>query len=249
MFPRIPRTVFFMILSKYFVFIHFPKTGGTFIRNIFEHFAPPDWNIKLSQHPQNVHPTASDKYFVPQWNISTGCSHLEEFKTNHSQGIQYHPTYQHIPYEYQMLPRIAFLRNPYDWYVSWYHFAKDSHDAFLNQLSGKGVKDFKSTILTIFDLDFIKTRNLGAYSWGLYYMFGDSWETIQIGRFEQLRENLLAILNRFAPVPRDLSEAIQTYPKVNSSQHEHYQSYYDEELREIIAYKDRLALEKFDYRF
>jgi len=36
-----------MITSKHFVFIHFPRTGGRFIRQMFNLFAPRKWETEL----------------------------------------------------------------------------------------------------------------------------------------------------------------------------------------------------------
>ena len=45
-----------MILSKYFVFIHCPKTGGSFVRHLCATYAPAEWEIKILKG----HPTFND---------------------------------------------------------------------------------------------------------------------------------------------------------------------------------------------
>jgi len=40
-----------MFLTRHFVFVHVPKTGGNFVREILERHAPADWNLeKLEDH-------------------------------------------------------------------------------------------------------------------------------------------------------------------------------------------------------
>lgn len=45
-----------MILTRDFVFIHLPKTGGTFIRRVMERHAPKEWQTKIYEG----HPTVED---------------------------------------------------------------------------------------------------------------------------------------------------------------------------------------------
>ena len=45
-----------MILTKDFVFIHLPKTGGTFVRRTLEQFAPASWDAEYFEG----HPTVED---------------------------------------------------------------------------------------------------------------------------------------------------------------------------------------------
>ena len=74
-----------MILSEHFVFLHLPKTGGSFVRELCTHYAPPAWKVRLLDH---------------------------------------HPTIHDIPSEYANLPIFGFVRNPFDWYVSWYTYLR-----------------------------------------------------------------------------------------------------------------------------
>jgi len=105
-----------MIIDKYFVFLHVPKTGGTWIRNI------------LRNRTTFVH----------------------EFKDHRFQ----------IPTEQQHKPVFAFVRNPWDFYVSAYtHYhhnwekqqhefsyrrlgrRPDTHQAFLEKRFGGSFED------------------------------------------------------------------------------------------------------------
>lgn len=45
-----------MILTRDFVYIHLPKTGGTFVRKVCEQHAPADWQAKFFDD----HPTVQD---------------------------------------------------------------------------------------------------------------------------------------------------------------------------------------------
>ena len=73
-----------MLITKHFVFIHFPKTGGVFFRRLCHDHLPSDWIVRDLERT--------------------------------------HAGYDLIPEEYAHLPAITFIRNPWDWYVSWYHW-------------------------------------------------------------------------------------------------------------------------------
>jgi hypothetical protein len=202
-----------MILSKHFVFIHFPKTGGSFVRAVCQEYAPADWKVQM---------------------------------------IDEHPTIRDIPNAYQSLPKLGFVRNPYSWYVSGYSYLRERADnkAF-NKISNHGEKNFKSTILAILNLDMddFEPGAIGGYSWHVKNLFGDDLQALRIGKFEELRHELLRIMNSVVMLPESFVKAVQTYPAVNVSQHDHYRTYYDDELREIIAEKDRWIFEQFGYEF
>ncbi|MCP4697253.1 MAG: GNAT family N-acetyltransferase [Gammaproteobacteria bacterium] len=201
-----------MIISNRFVFVHLPRTGGTFIRQVLLKHAPHDWQVT------NVTPD--------------------------------HPTIKDIPPEYKGLPVFGFVRNPWDWYVSWYEYLKRRGDNELfNQISGHGRNGFKQTLLAGFEKDFLKKQDIGGISWYLSECFGPDLDALKIGKFERLREELLAILNSVCDAPESLRNAVQHYPAANTSIRRKYQDYYDEELRELVAYKDRNVIRRFGYSF
>ncbi|MCB0190800.1 MAG: hypothetical protein KDJ65_02550 [Anaerolineae bacterium] len=172
--------------------------------------------------------------------------------------IDDHPPARNIPAPYQILPTFSFVRNPYDWYVSWYHYQKQAlKTPFFMEISKGGTKSFKDTLLTIFEMDyneffkmdFSQHPNLGGYSAYLYFMYGFELDAVNLGRFETLRDDLLSILGNIVPLPTVLKNAIQTTPKANTSQHKEYSFYYDQELRELVRQKDKAILEAFGYTF
>jgi hypothetical protein len=199
-----------MIRTKHFVFIHLPKTGGSFVRRICHEYAPLEWQVQIFDE---------------------------------------HLTRYDIPAAYQSLPILGFIRNPYSWYVSAYYYLKKKGDnEIFNQISNQGTKDFKSTVLTLMDLE-VENVEFGSYSWHIKKIFGQNLDALKIGKFEELRHELLRLMSSAVTLPPSLVKAIQTYPSVNVSSHEHYRTYYDQELREIIAEKDKWIFERFDYAF
>ncbi len=208
-----------MILTKHFVYIHFPRAGGMFMRKILEDFAPADWEI---------------------------------------QKIEEHRPISRIPKTHRHLPKIGIVRNPYDWYVSWYAFEKHYQKTpIFIEKSDQGRKPFKETIHAILDYDFgdlMHTDTDGlfeptCYSVYFNFMYGPGANDIELGRFERLREELLRILQKVAPVSPELADGVRQTAPVNTRPHAHYRDYYDDELRQRIAELDGDLMKEFGYAF
>ena len=80
-------------------------------------------------------------------------------------------------------------------------------------------------------------------------MFGGDIENVRLGRFENLRHDFLSIISDITELPLLLKYGVNWYPKVNKSPHKHYSEYYYDELREIIAEKDKIMIDRFGYEF
>ena len=68
--------------------------------------------------------------------------------------IGYHLPRSEAPAELKSLPAIAFMRNPWDWYVSWYAFnhATPQRNPIFRAVSEGGDADFKDTIHNLLHL-------------------------------------------------------------------------------------------------
>jgi hypothetical protein len=206
-----------MILSSKFVFLHLPKTGGSFVRELMTHYAPPEWNVSLHDN---------------------------------------HPTVREIPATHADLPIFGLVRNPFDWYVSWYHYLKEHRsDPFFNHISQQGSLDFKTTISAAFEVDIgamfqfpcaFSNSPFGCY---MNYIFGNDLNRLKLGKMESLRGDLRQILTTFDALTETLDQQIDTFPVVNVSDHMPYRSYYDEALKALILSRDREVLERFGYDF
>jgi tetratricopeptide (TPR) repeat protein len=235
-----------MIITQRFVFIHMHKTGGQTLNDILERCMP-DYRV-----------------------------------------IGYHYPRSEIPPEYAELPVVGMIRNPWDWYVSWYAFNRRPkiHNQLFNVISDGGSGTFKSTITNLVHLgsdrpeskqhrdDLIRMlpnslddnrgvglakdsiRDLanaetGYYSWLFERMLGHAHDDQTfIGRFENLQDNFLAIMKQLAVEETEtLRIELDQCERKNVSRHSHYSHYYDDELRDLVASKERGLIEKFDYDF
>lgn len=227
------------------VFIHFHKSGGQFINRL------------LLRH-------------IPD-----------------SESIGYHLPRSETPPTLTGLPSFGFVRNPWDWYVSWYAFniLNPLRNPIFRAVSVNGTLNFKTSMENLLKLgqpDFRPMResiakglpvtresNLGSgitaatllnmdesergyLSWLWRYMFlcQGAFDGVTFGRFENLRSEIVRLLEGFGiSIPDEMIEAIQAAPAVNTSPHQHYRNYYDRELRNLVAIKDREYMQMFDYRF
>jgi len=196
-----------MILSRHFVFIHVPKTGGVFVEKLLREYSPADWDVKA----------------VPG-----------------------HQTIGDIPSQYRSLPVFGFVRNPWDWYVSLYEYLKrDGQNEIFNGVSDHGRKGFKETLLSLFDIDIIKDKDMGAFTLQLTASLGSNQDGVRTGRFESLRQELFDIIGHTAALSDKLIKAIRELPPANVGIRSRYQDYYDAELRDMSDIKSALSSNAF----
>ena len=235
-----------MIVTERFIFVHMHKTGGQTINKII-------------------------------------CNYFD-----HHQIIGYHYPHSLLPQQFADLPFVGFVRNPWDWYISWYAFNRrpNTQNALFSICSNGGKADFKTTVCNLINLSDdnqgsrqrrdalisvlpdnlrgnrgigltknciqnINDNELGYYSWLFDRMIGSAEQgNVHIGQFENLQKEFLDILGKLnVPELTKIELAFSLSGRMNSSNHSHYSCYYDSELEELVACKERLLIEKFNYRF
>lgn len=235
-----------MLVTDKFVFIHMHKTGGQSLSHIIHDCIPG------------------------------------------AKPIGYHYPCSMLPDEYSQLPVVGMVRNPWDWYVSWYAFntRPEINTPLFFIISDGFQADYKRTIKNLVNLgsDSPESQNyrnalidilpetlegnagvgltrdsirnmasaeLGYYSWQFQRMHGDiENEALHIGLFENLQQEFLSIMKELNVEEVDAMQAkFDTSPRMNASRHSHYSRYLDDELRDLIAQKESLLIEKFGYEF
>ena len=235
-----------MICTDKFVFIHMHKTGGQSLNHVIEQC------MTKVQH------------------------------------IGYHYPIQMLPPEYTQLPIVGMVRNPWDWYISWYAFntRANANNPLFFILSNGRQADFKQTVRNLILLgadtqtgkqyrdalatmlpehlegnqgvglskncvnNFIDNTS-GYYSWLFQRMHGEiNSKALHIGRFENLQEDFVAIMENLSAAESDsIRSKLASMTRINVSHHSHYSRYYDDELRELVAEKEKLIIQKYDYKF
>lgn len=199
-----------MILTRHFVYVHVPKTGGNFVRAVIDRNAPPEWDIvRLGDHA----------------------------------------TVHDIPATHRALPRLAFVRNPFSWYVSWFAFQQETKDPYFLEVSDGGRLPFAPAMRRAFAENPALRLGEGPFTQTLKEMLGEGLEGVRCGKMESLRDDLRRLLAECCAIPPAMNAAIDALPRLNTSTHDHYSRYYDAELRALIEQKDAIALQFFGYRF
>ena len=97
-----------MLITRRFVYIHMPKTGGTFVTSVLRHLhAPPaagGWRRRLRAKARRLLGWPSTPY-----------GPLEDREPKHA-------TCREVPGYCARLPLVSNVRSPFDWYVSQYEF-------------------------------------------------------------------------------------------------------------------------------
>jgi hypothetical protein len=101
-----------------------------------------------------------------------------------------------------------------------------------------------------FALAGIRGTGLGFYSWLYGYMFGVPDARLAVGRMESLREELPQMLQGAGlELSAGMREYIRDAAPVNAGRHAHYTEYYDAALRQQVAARDAVLIERHGYRF
>ena len=199
-----------MLLTRHFVYVHVPRTGGNFVRQVLIPHAPAEWGLRL---------------------------------------LGDHDTIAAIPSSHLHLPRLAFVRNPYSWYVSWFSYQQRIRDPFFLEISDGGRLPFGPSMRRALQSRRALAEGEGPFTQTIKDMLGPGLMQVQMGRTEQLREDLLRILAGIVTLPAPMAEAIHALPPQNTSERGHFADYYDAELRQMVWEKDRQVFEYFGYRW
>jgi hypothetical protein len=230
-----------MIVTDKFVFVHLPRSGGTFVSEVIRKFFP-------SAHE-----------------------------------IGYHLPRVALPAQYSHLPVLGGVRNPWDFYASWYHHQHSNtrYSPLFCGLSENRKLDFAQTIRNALDLGVsdekldlliqglpenfnyqtknisnvthnvmqkIRGTGLGLYTFRFNQMFEPA-EDVFFCRVESLRSDLMAFFERIGAASDALRSYVVGLGKKNISEHLHYSSYYTCELAALVLIRDRPLIERFGYVF
>jgi hypothetical protein len=163
--------------------------------------------------------------------------------------------------------KAAFVRNPWDWLVSYFSYDK----ALLKQINGNnpqgnrretinGVRaetTFEEYIMLVKDMNEKLTKpgpsvkqTLHPYQPQYKYLVDENEEIIIdfIGKYEDI-ENDWSNLTQKIKADNSILSFQMPLGKTNVSNHEHYKEYYTDELREIVGSIYKKDIELFDYKF
>jgi hypothetical protein len=230
-----------MIVTDKFVFVHLPRTGGTFVTDMIMKFFPS------------------------------------------AREIGYHLPISLLPKEYSHLPVLGAVRNPWDFYVSWYYhiWPRDIGKPLFSWLTDNCKEQFEGAIRNALNLGVdnnrldslidklpetvdYRTRNIpnitkdsirkvhgtgvGYYTFRFNQLFGNADEVF-FCRLETLRQDLVSFFEGIGAATDELRDYVLRSDKKNISEHLHCSTYYTPELAELVSIRDRPLIERFGYVF
>jgi len=197
-----------------------------------------------------------EKFVFLHLQKSAGCF-TREFLAKAFPGAQDRTDRRHWPLEERPAGKFVFgnIRNPWEWYVSWYSYRSDPFRGFIDRHA-----DFRSLMLDLHsgenhgrlhDLDFdaIRREEIGLCTYYYKRLFRHVVPDF-FCRVECLEQDLIAGLERSGlPLDDRQTNLLLGMQRVNTSEHGNSTSYYDEELIELVRKRDRLIIEKFGYEY
>jgi hypothetical protein len=234
-----------MLVTDKFVFLHLPRTGGTFIYEIVKRFFPS------------------------------------------AREIGYHLPRVLLPKDSLHLPVLGTVRNPWEFYASWYQHQISNKryslatNVLFGNLSEDRSLDFAGTIHNALDLgvrdekldrliqalpqnfeyekrhipnltkdlmEKIRGTGLGLYTFRFQQLFGQA-DDVFFCRVETLRTDLVKFFDHVGSQNESLREYVLSLDKKNTSDHLHYSTYYTRELAELVSSRDRPIIQRFGYTF
>jgi hypothetical protein len=234
-----------MLVTDKFVFIHLPRTGGTFVYEIINKFFPGAREIG---------------YHLPREALPKEYSHLPIFGTVRSPWEFYVSWYHH----HLTSKRYSASKNSLICCVSEdrkLNFVETIRNALNLGVNAEKLDSLIRALPESFDYERKHIPNLtkdvmrkmrgtgvGLYTFRFNQLFGQA-DDIHFCRVESLRSDLMAFFEKVGVASDPLRSYVLGLDKQNISEHRHYSTYYTPELAELVSIRDRQLVERFGFTF
>ena len=229
-----------MIVAPRFVFLHLHKSGGTFVNECLLGYVP--GAVQLGYHLPRARIPATHAALPILGFVRNPWSYYVSWYSFQVARLRPNPLFQVLS-DGGRLDFHGTIRN-----MVTLSSAQRLLDAVVSALPAHYTNHGLN--LPAFALRAIERSDLGFYAFLYSYMFGPADHPRRIGRMESLRTDLPMMLEQVGERPSDaLLEHVARAAPVNTSRHAGYASYYDAELRDLVAERDAAVIEAYDYRF
>lgn len=217
----------FMLISysHSFIFFHVAKVAGISIRQALEPYTQDPERFKIKRPLPEINGTPNRLYEL--WSSTLTHATVQQ-------------TQQALPKEFDQFYKFAFVRNPWDWQVSMYHFLlKETENPRYQTIKELG--SFTRYLEWVIDTE--KPFPKGATKLQKSMLIDKSGNIAvdKICRFENLSDDF-----------NKLSEELNikaSLPKLNYSNHNKYQDYYNDYNRDLVAKHFAEDIDLFEYTF
>jgi hypothetical protein len=227
-----------MITTDRFVYIHLHKSGGTFVNECLLRFFPGARQVGYHL-PRRMVPKPFEHLPVLGF-VRNPWSYYVSWFSFQSQRPTQNALFE-ICSERGTLGFKATVRNLLN---------LGSGSAKLDELLPLLTEHYMDRGLNLprFALEAIRNSGLGFYSYLYRYMYLGMGGPLHVGRAENLREDLLAMLAEVGASPSEEARRfIVEQSSRNASRHEPYWTYYDDELRQLVAGRDADLIKLYRY--
>ena len=229
-----------MIATDRFVFLHLHKSGGTFVNEALLRFVPGARQIG---------------YHLPRRLIPTAFAHLPVL------GFVRNPWSYYVSwYSFQRArprPNPLYLTltdgGRLDFEQTIFRMLNlGEDDAILDQIITALPADYVNRGLNLpaHAAEEIRGSSRGFYSFLYRYLYSGSGGPLHIGRMENLRSDLLMLLEQTGlEIGEDLRCHVLEADERNTSRHDRYPDYYSDPLRREVEKRDAEVIALHGYRF
>lgn len=200
--------------SHRFIFIHVYKVAGTSMRVALEPYCDDRWKRRLSRMPV------------------VGRIYRPRLPRPHLKAVEARDLLP--PDVFRDYFKFAFVRNPWDWQVSLYHYTLKAKDHKQHEMT-KAFRDFD---------EYIRWRVAEDLHLQEEFVTDPEGNLIvdYVGHLESLNDD-------FAQVCAEVGIPPVSMPHANPSRHKDYRTYYSDETRAMVAEAFRGDIERFGYTF
>lgn len=194
-----------------FIFFHVAKVAGISMRKALKPYTQEPEIFKIRRPPQQVNGRPNPMYTV--WD--SALTHATA-----------HETRNVLPEPFATFYKFAFVRNPWDWHVSMYHFLlKETDNPRYQEISAmSGFEEYLEWVIAT-----KKPYPKGATKLQSAMLTDETGQLIVdfVGRYEQLTTDFGHVCQH---VQIDAS-----LPHLNQSRHRDYRTYYNDHTRNLVA--------------
>ena len=230
-----------MIATEKFVFVHLPRSGGTFISEVIHKFFPSAREIGYHL-PRALVPSEYSRLPIlggirSPWEFYASWYHHQYPDSKHS------PLFCGLS-ENRRLGFERTIRNALNLGVS-----DDKLDLLIKELPEN--YNYEKRHISNVTKDLIRKirgTGLGLYTFRFNQLFGQA-DDVFFCRVESLRSDLVKFLEMIGASSDALRHYVLGLEKKNASEHFHYSTYYTPELVDLVSIRDRPLIERFGYTF
>lgn len=211
--------------SHSFIFFHVAKVAGTSIRHALDPYTIEPEYFKIKRPPKEIGGKSNKLYKM--WDSVLSHATVKQ-------------TQKALPKEFNDFYKFAFVRNPWDWHVSMYHFILKDKENPRNEILCE-LGSFKNYLEWVLTEDKPYAKNATKLQKTMLIDENGQLAVNMLGQYENLNEDFNKITAQLG--------INASLPKLNDSRHLSYQDYYNDYTKKLVATHFAEDIDLFKYTF